>query len=150
MAVSILVSCSGSQPASPLETFQTYMKAFKKKDFTTMKLLLSKKTIEMHEREAKAMGVTVDDIVKNETLFSQDQKTVEFRNQKIDGDKATIEVKGAFGSWTTVPFVNEGGEWKLDKAGFADQMQRDIDDNNKRLDDIINNPTGQPQQTPPM
>lgn len=70
-----------------------------------MKILLSDATIKMHEKEAKAQGVTVDDIVKRETLFSENQKSVEFRNENISGEKATLQVKNAYGSWETVPFV---------------------------------------------
>src|SRR6185436_3241428 len=83
-------ACSSErQPATPVETFQTYVKAFKKKDITTMKLLLSKDTIKMHEQEAKAEGVNLDDVVKRDTLLGEGQTTVEYRNEKIDGDKAT-------------------------------------------------------------
>ena len=94
--VAAAISCSGSKPpATPLETFKTYTKAIKQKDTTTMKILLSDATIKMHEKEAKAQGVTVDDIVKRETLFSENQKSVEFRNENISGDKATLQVKNA-------------------------------------------------------
>lgn len=115
-----------------------------------MKLLLSKATIQMHEREAKAQGVTVDDIVKRETLFSETQTTVEFRNEKIDGDKATLGVKNSYGSWETVPFVREDGEWKIDKAGYAEQMLRDIDDQQDQVFDGLQNvePLGTPQTDP--
>ena len=59
--------CGQQKPATPLETFKTYTKAIKQKDTTTMKLLLSDATMKMHEKEAKAQGVTLDDIVKRET-----------------------------------------------------------------------------------
>ena len=62
-----------------------------------MKLLLSDATIKMHQQSAKEQGLTLDDIVERETLFLPDQKTAEFRNQKIDGDKATLEMKDASG-----------------------------------------------------
>jgi hypothetical protein len=136
--ISFAVSCAASEPVSPLQTFKTYTKAIKAKDITTMKLLLSSATIKMHEKEAKAQGVTVDDIVKRETLFSENQKSVEFKNEKIDGEKATLQVKNSYGSWETVPFVREDGVWKIDKQGYADQMLKDIEDSDKKLDDIIN------------
>jgi hypothetical protein len=125
------------RPASPVETFQTYVKALKKKDITTMKLLLSKDTIKMHEQEAKAEGVNLDDIVKRETLLGDGQTTVEYRNEKIDGDKATIEFKNSYGIWETLPFVRENGEWKIDKKGYADQMMQDVEQNSQQLDDMI-------------
>lgn len=122
------ISCAGeSKPETPLETFKNYTKAIKQKDLTTMKLLLSQETIKMHEQEAKVQNVTLDDIVKRETLFTEDQKSVEFRNEKIEGEKATLEVKNSFGSWETVPFVKEQGTWKIDKKGFANQMIQDIE-----------------------
>ena len=133
-----IISCGEQKPATPTKTFQTYAKAIKKKDTTTMKLLLSKATIKMHEQEAKAQGVTVDDIVKRETLFTESQKTVEYRNEKIDGDKATLQVKNSYSSWETVPFVREDGVWKIDKQGYADQMLKDMDESNRKLDELIN------------
>ena len=135
--VAIAAACGSSEPVSPLQTFKTYTKAIKQKDTTTMKLLLSNATIKMHEKEAKAQGVTVDDIVKRETLFGENQKSVEYRNEKIDGEKATLQVKNSYGSWETVPFVREDGSWKIDKAGYAEQMMKDIEDNDKKLDDLI-------------
>ena len=133
-------SCSGEKaPATPLETFKTYTKAIKQKDTTTMKLLLSSETIKMHEQQAKEQGVTLDDIVKRETLFTEAQTTVQFRNEKIDGDRATLEVKNAAGAWQTVPFVFEDGQWKIDKKTLADQMIQDIEQTNDQgLNDIIN------------
>lgn len=124
----LTISCGGEpKPETPIETFKAYTKAISQKDTTTMKILLSDATIKMHEQEAKAQNVTVDDIVKRETLFAQDQKKVEFRNEKIEGDKATLEVKNSFGAWETVPFVKEDGAWKIDKKGYADKMMQDIE-----------------------
>ncbi len=137
LAISI-AACMPQRPATPKETFMTYIKALKAKDYTTMKLLLSDATIKMHEKEAKAQGVTVDDIVKRETLISEKQTAVEYRNEKIDGDKASIQVKNSYGSWESVPFVREDGVWKIDKQGYADQMLKDIEDSEKKLDELIN------------
>lgn len=103
-----------------------------------MKLLLSEETIKMHEQEAKSQNLTLDDIVQRETLFLPDQKVVEFRNEKIDGDKATIELKNQYGSYDTVYFVKEEDGWKIDKQGFANQMMEQNDQKNNELDSIIN------------
>ncbi len=135
-----LLGCGGEQkPATPTQTFMTYAKAFKKKDITTMKLLLSNASMKMHEQEAKAQGVTVDDIVKRETLFSENQTTIEYRNEKITGERATLEVKTASGTWTTWPFVREDGVWKIDKQGYAEQQIKDVEDEQQRkFDELIN------------
>ena len=103
-----------------------------------MKLLLSSETLKMHDQQAKAQGVTVDDIVKREALISESQTLVKFRNEKIEGEKATLEVENSFGGWDTVPFVFEEGQWKIDKKGFADQMMREIEESQRQIEDAIN------------
>ena len=138
-AAVLLFACADAEkPSSPLETLKAYTTAIKKKDTTAMKLLLSNASIKMAEQEAKAQNVTLDEIVKRETLFRENQSTVEFRNEKIDGDRATIEMKDSFDTWNTVPFVREEGVWKIDKQGIANQMMLDFERENKRLDAIIN------------
>ncbi len=107
-----------------------------------MKLLLSDASLKMAEQQAQQQNVTVDDIVKNETLFTDAQKDFFFRNEKIEGDRATIEVKNSFNSWDVVPFVREEGVWKIDKQGIATQIQKQNDFDTKRLDEMIN---GNPQ-----
>lgn len=123
----LLLACGAPRPSTPVETFKTYTKAAKNKDYTTMKLLLSDATIKMHEQEAKAQGVTVDEIIKRETLLGDNQRTVEYRDEKIDGDKATLKFKGQSGNWEMLPFVREDGVWKIDKQGYADQMIKEIE-----------------------
>ena len=139
IALLSLAGCTGGQPASPPQALSSYQEVLNAKDTTTMKLLPSAHSIKMLEQEAKAQGVTVDDVVKRETLFDDDQKAVEFRNEKIDGAKATLELKNAYGTWETIPFVLENGEWKIDKKGYADRLMQDIQDtNDQQLDQIIN------------
>lgn len=139
--VSALVfGCSSNQkPTTPLDTLKAYINAIKKKDPTMMKLLLSDATIKMHEQQAKEQGVTLDDIVMRETLFNQSQSSLKFKNEKIEGEKATIEVENSFGMYETVPFVREEGVWKIDKQGYADQLRQQTEQqNNQSIDDVIN------------
>jgi len=138
LAVFVFACARTEKPTTPLKTLQAYTQAFKKKDTTTMKLLLSDASIKMAEQEAKSQNLTLDDIVKRESLFSESQTTFEFRNEKIEGDKATIEMKDSFSAWTTIPFVREDGVWKIDKQGIANQMMQDFEMEYKRLDDKIN------------
>jgi Cu/Ag efflux protein CusF len=147
LTVSVLsaAACSrDSKPATPYETFATYTKAINKKDTTTMKLLLSSESIKMHEQEAKAQGLTVDDVVKRETLFREGQRKLEFRNEKIDGDAATLEVKTGDDRWETVPFVREDGEWKIDKKGYRDRMMQEIEQENQQAEEQFNRDRIQP------
>lgn len=147
LSLFLMIACSReSRPETPIETFKTYISAVKQKDTTKMKLLLSSESIKMHEQEAKAQNVTLDDIVKRETLFTEGQKVVEFRNEKIDGETATLEVKNSYGMWETIPFVRENGDWRIDKKGYADRLFQDVEQNNQQMDDFIN----QGKQTPQL
>jgi hypothetical protein len=146
-------ACGGnSQPASPVETMKTYTKAVKAKDADTMKLLLSADTLKMLEQEAKSQNVALEEIVKRETLFPESQKVFEFRNEKIEGDKATLEVKNSYGQWETWPFVKEDDQWKIDKKGYADRLMQDIEQqNDAAIDEIMKQnqiPTEPSPQTP--
>ena len=140
LAVFGFVSCSSEQKnKTPLDTLRVYTEAIKKKDTATMKSLLSKGSIKMAQDEAKSKNVSVDEIIQNETLFSSDQRVVEFRNQKIEGDTAaTIEVKTSFGSFDRIPFIKEDGVWKIAKEKYLDEQLKQADEDSKKLDDEIN------------
>jgi len=103
-----------------------------------MKRLLTNETVKMHEQEAKSMGTTVDEIIKREMIVAEGQKVVEFRNEKIDGERATLEVKNSFGDWETIYFLLEGSIWKIDKKGFADQLLKEVEEENRQRDEEMN------------
>jgi hypothetical protein len=157
-----LAACSGAEKPkaeTPLDALKAYTQAIKKKDTTTMKLLLSEGSIKMAEDEAKAQNVPLDEIIKRETLFTENQDKVKFKNQKIEGDKATIEVENSYGSWDVLPFTKEDGEWKIAKERYLEEQMKKADEDMKRLDQQINqgaDPTmtmpdmTNPAATPPM
>lgn len=139
-SLALFVGCAGGErkTSTPLETFQTYTKAIKAKDTTAMKLMLSSETIKMHEQEAKSQGTTVDEIVKRETLFNESQTRVEYRNEKIDGQTATLEVKNSSNNWEIVPFIFENDQWKIDKKGYADRISHEIEEESRRAEEEMN------------
>ena len=137
-AICLLSCVADKRPQTPFETLKAYTQAIKKKDAAQMKNLLSKGSIKMAEDEARAQSVNLDEVIQKETLFSEDQRALEFRNEKIAGDKATIEVKNSFGTWDVVPFAKEDGVWKIAKEYYADELMKQADEDNKRLDERIN------------
>ncbi len=146
LSLVMLSGCAGdAKPETPVETFKTYINAVKQKNTTKMKLLLSSESIKMHEQEAKAQNVTLDDVVKRETLFSEGQKVIEFRNEKVEGERATLEVKNSFGAWESIPFVREDSEWKIDKKGYVDGILQDVEQNNQQMDDFLDQGKQPPQ-----
>lgn len=143
LSVCLVAACGDRAPSSPVETFKTYVKASKNKDTRAMKVLLSKATIQMHEQQAKAQNVSVDEIIKRETLLGESQTAVDYKDEKIEGDRATLQYKNSFGSWETMPFVKEDGVWKIDKQGYADLQMKDFEDSSKKIDELIHS-TPQP------
>jgi hypothetical protein len=113
--------------SSPTATLKAYFEAMQKKDATALKKTLSKGTLEMFEQFAKAQNPpkTLDEALQTglaSTTNADANKMPETRNEKIEGEKATLEVKNdKTGSWETVPFIKEEGDWKI----AFDQMFRD-------------------------
>lgn len=134
-----LLACSGSPKATtPLEALKLYSVARKKKDVPAMKTFLSKGSIKMAEDDAKAQNRPLDEVILNDTLFPENVSTVEYKNESTTDENATIEVKNQFGMWDRVPFIKEEGNWKIAKEKFADEMQKQVEDQMKQLDDQIN------------
>lgn len=132
IALFLSASCARqTRPLTPLDTFKSYNNAVKRKDLTAMKLMLSQASLKMHDEEARARGVTLDDVMKTQSLIGEGQTVVAFKDQKIEGEKATIEVKNENDRWDTIHFVMEDGVWKIDELGSAEQMIKDIEQEQK-------------------
>lgn len=132
------LNCGGdSNPATPVETLKAYTTAVKLKDVKMMKMVLSEASLKLHSEQAKAQNVSVDEIIQRETLFSTSQRVFDYRNEKIEGDKATVEVKNDVGGWDIVYFVKEAGLWKIDKKGFSDEIINQNEEAERKLDEQI-------------
>lgn len=132
-------ACGESQKLeTPLDTLKAYTQAIKKKDTATMKALLSKGSLKMAADEAKSQNIATDEIISRETLFSPEQKALEFRNEKTEGEAATIEVKNSSGTFERIPFIRENGTWKIAKEKYAEEMMKQADEEMKKLDEQIN------------
>lgn len=91
---------------------QTYYEALKKKDDALLKTVLSQafiKEIEEGMKDEKKTGMAAYMAETDRT-----EPAVEVRNEKINGDKGTAELKGgSYVNWSTINFINEGGKWKM-------------------------------------
>lgn len=98
---------------SPTATMGVFFEALKKKDNETIKKCLSKSSLVILEESAKEGKTTIDQIISEGEDMSK-VKTPVVRNEKIDGDSATLEVEDEkTKKWDTVPFVKEDGVWKI-------------------------------------
>lgn len=90
---------------------QAYYAALKKKDDAALKKVMTQEFIKVMEADMKEEGG------KSLAAFAAEvedlTKTMEVRNEKIEGDKATADVKGGvYATWITFEFAKENGEWK--------------------------------------
>ncbi|HEV7844374.1 MAG TPA: hypothetical protein VGO69_11805 [Pyrinomonadaceae bacterium] len=120
-ATNTTTTSSTQASGSPTAVTQASFDAFKKKDVAGFKKTISSadlKSLEEVMATAKD-GKNVDDFLK-ELMESPDSSmpdTFETRNEKIDGDKATVQYKDKDGGWKTMYLVKEGSEWKMKMGG---------------------------------
>lgn len=107
----------GNSGPSPTRAFTTYYEAIKRKDAEAVKGLFSKATLTMMEGEAKQKNTTVDAVIKQgleEASKDIPDAPLKTRNEKIEGDKATLEVRDEKkDKWEVLHFAREDGQWKL-------------------------------------
>ena len=102
--------------SSPTATFKAYFEAQHKKDIAGIKKTLSKGSLDMMEKAAKEQNKTVDKALTEglDNPAMKSDKTPDTRNEKIDGNNATLEVQNEqTKNWDKVYFVKEDGEWKI-------------------------------------
>lgn len=105
-------TASSGSLATPSDAYRTAYAIREKKDVDGMKKIMSKEVIEFLTMMADREKKTLDDQIAE--MFNKPQaKTAETRNEKITGDRATIEYLDETGSWDVMDLVKEGAEWKL-------------------------------------
>ncbi len=116
-----IAGCSNTanNPSSrtPTETLKALGEAGKKKDVAETKKFLSKGSLEMLEKLAKAQNQNLDQFLAREDSV-RFQNISEYGAEKIQSETATVEVKNYLSDeFELIPLVREEGEWKtaLDK-----------------------------------
>jgi hypothetical protein len=99
--------------ATPTDTYKTGYNARKNKDVATLKRVFAKDVLDFLTEMGQAEKKSLDDQLKELTEKPQADSS-ETRNEKIDGNRATLEYLNEKGSWTTMDFSREGNEWKID------------------------------------
>lgn len=109
--------------STPSAALKTFYNATKGGDVETVKRSFSKKSLDFLEKGAAKDKKTVDDTIKEMVKDATTPSSLELRNEKIDGDKATVEAKDdKTDKWDTVPLIKESGQWKIamfDEMGEA-------------------------------
>lgn len=97
---------------SPTAAYVAAYNARKNKDIAALRSLLSKDIIDFFQIVGEEDKRSVDDLLK-ELADRPQAATAEARNEKINGDKATIEYLDEDGKWQEMDLVKENGVWKL-------------------------------------
>jgi hypothetical protein len=97
---------------SPTKVYKLAYKYRKEKNVEGLKSIFSKKVLDFLSEMGKSDKKSLDDEVREMTETPQ-WTSDESRNEKIAGDRASIQYRDTDGDWKTMDFVNEGGKWKL-------------------------------------
>lgn len=113
------LACGGKGGNStPTEAFKTFYNAVKNADVAAAKTVMTKKNLGLAETEAKSKNIALDDSMKVELkrLATRMPDTMpETRDEKIEGDKATLEFK-IEERWEKVNLTKEDDGWKVGRG----------------------------------
>ncbi|HYO90401.1 MAG TPA: hypothetical protein VEQ40_02150 [Pyrinomonadaceae bacterium] len=108
-------TATASTLSSPAEVLKASYAAAKNKDVAGFKRTIASADLKRLEDFVKQSGQNLDDLLKQQ-LESPElpmPESLETRNEKIDGETATLEFKDVRGAWKTGHFIKEDGEWKM-------------------------------------
>jgi ketosteroid isomerase-like protein len=154
LATVILFSSCGNQAGSPKGTVTSFLNAMKSGDLKEIKKHITKSDVnmmEVGESLAKTFGQGDKLTEKMQNEFKEKSKNVTFdvKDEKVEGDKATVNVAITDnGKTETQAFElkKEEGAWKvslmstgLNKAGLSsDELQKGADELKQGIDDLKN------------
>jgi len=104
---------NGGSLATPTDTYKAGYAARQKKDIAELKRVMSKDALEFLTMMGADEKKSIDDQLK-ELAERPQAKTAETRNEKINGDRASLEYLNEKGGWSPMEFVKEGTDWKID------------------------------------
>jgi hypothetical protein len=122
----------GNFNGSPTEVYKAAYTARKKCDIAGLKKVMAKELLDFLGKMAKEDKKSLDDELK-ELCQRPQAATEQVRNEKIDGDHASIEYLDENNEWQPMDFVREGGVWKMGMSAHGqdepDSGINDKDDN---------------------
>lgn len=140
----LFIGCGSAAPpiASPTDTLKNFIEASKKKDIEAIKKTLSKGSLELAEKSAKMQNTTVDELFKRDNMAMLNE-IPEIRNEKIEGETASVEVKDFTDGYDTIPFVREDGAWKIAFDKYQQIMKEKMRQEMKLPDSNLSKPDGE-------
>ena len=122
----------GNFNGSPTEVYKAAYTARKNCDLAGLKSVMSKQLLDRIGDFAKEDKKSLDDEIKDICKEPQ-ASTEQVRNEKIDGDRSSIEYLDEKNTWQRMDFIREGGVWKMSMGSPGedepDNSINDKDDN---------------------
>lgn len=120
---------------SPTAAVKAFVEGIKAEDEEAIKNTLSEKSIKMLDLMRSVTGKSFYEVMTAEDDDDELKELPEMRNEKIDGDTATLEVKGKNDKeWEELPFVKEDGNWKI--AFLDKEYDKDYDKMSKQAEEM--------------
>ena len=98
--------------ATPTDAYKTAYELRKNKDVAGLKSIMSDDIKEFLTMMGEAEKKSLDDMIKEMCEKPQADKA-EARNEKINGDTATVEYLTEKGAWKTMDFEKVDGKWLM-------------------------------------
>jgi hypothetical protein len=102
----------GDFNGTPSEVYKAAYTARKNCDISGLKKVLANEFLAYIAKMAKMDKKSLDDELK-EICEEPQASTAQARNEKIDGNRASIEYLDEDGEWRPMDFIREDGAWKL-------------------------------------
>jgi predicted lipid-binding transport protein (Tim44 family) len=122
--------------STPAAAYKTAYTARKNNDLATLKRVLSKDVLQFltdigdtGDKDKKTLDEMLNDLCKEPQA-----PTADVRNEKISGDKATLEYLDETGSWHSMDLVKENGDWKI-TIGDGDKPPMDDTNSSSKSND---------------
>lgn len=131
LAAFLFINCGSGNNATvvpksdaPTDVLKTFVEAMKKKDVEAVKKTLSKGSLALAEKTAALNKTTVDEMFRRDDVPISSEN-LETRNERIESDTATVEVKNQTTGFETIPLVKEDGAWKISLDKYQEiQMEK--------------------------
>lgn len=100
---------------SPEALLKASFDAAKRQDVEGFKKTISTADLKSLDAALKKSGHNLDDLMKDQLKRPETPmpESLETRDEKIEGERATVEYKDIMGNWKTANFIKEDGEWKI-------------------------------------
>ncbi len=134
IALSISACKATEAKFEPKVIMKDYVEALKERNVEKLKAAVSAKTFKIFEDAAKEQKMSLEEMMKeNEANIMPMIQNPELRNEKIEGNTATVEIKNpANETWSKLTFVKEDNRWKIGVGEMLEDVKKQVEEMQKK------------------